>query len=138
MLPTIYQICKLIGTTRGYIHYTKNSISQVLQYQRKLKWPSKYHLFNSFLAVEETVFPIAKNFKTKIFQESVNAIFLLTFWFKKDLISHPRTVQNKNFSVISKYHISINFLAREKTVFFISENVKKKNFLVTSKHVFSC
>ena len=32
----------------------------------------------------------------------------------------------KNFSVISKYHLSISFWAQKKTVFLISENFKRK------------
>ena len=47
---------------------------------------------------------------------------------KKDRISHHRKVQNKNFSIISKYYLSINFLALKKTVFPIPEKIKTRTF----------
>ena len=40
-------------------------------------------------------------------KDLVNIIFHL--WLKRDRISHLRKVQNKDFSVISKYHLFINF-----------------------------
>ena len=61
-------------------------------------------------------------------KDQVNIIFPSTFWLKKDCISYQQKVQNKNFSVISKYHLSINFLAQNKTVFPIPEKFKKKLF----------
>ena len=59
-------------------------------------------------------------------------IFPLTFWLKKGNISHLQKVQNKNFSVISKLHLSINFLAQNKTVFLISEKFKTINTIFSS------
>ena len=79
-------------------HCAKNHIFQVLEYHGKLK-------------------------KTK----EISSFHQLFGW-KKDRISHHRKVQNKNFPVISKYHISVNFLAQEKTVFPISEKVKTRTF----------
>ena len=61
-------------------------------------------------------------------KDQVNIIFSSTFWLKKERISHQQKVQNKNFSVTSKYHLSINVLAQEKTVFPISEKVKTRTF----------
>ena len=48
----------------------------------------------------------------------------INFLPKKDRISHHRIVQNKNFSVTSKYHVSINFLTQKRTVFPITEKLK--------------
>ena len=43
----------------------------------------------------------------------------------------------KNLSVISKYHISINFLAQEYHIFYL-QKIRNKNFLVISKHDIPC
>ena len=52
---------------------------------------------------------------------------------KKDRVSHPRKFQNKNFSVISKYHIFINFLAQKYDIFHL-QKIQNNTFLVISKH----
>ena len=88
------------------------------------KRPSKFHLSINLLADKKAVFPITEKFKTRTFQESVNIILASTFWLKKDRISHHRKVQNMSFSVISKYHLSINFLAQKRAVFSIPEKFK--------------
>ena len=46
---------------------------------------------------------------------------------------HSRKDENKNFSVISKYHISINFLAQKYDIFHL-QKIQNKNFLVIIKH----
>ena len=75
---------------------------------------------------KKTYFPsLGISWKTQKDQE--NIIFPSTFWLK-DLISHQRKVQNKNFSVISKYHLSINFLVQKKTVFPTSKKFKTTTF----------
>ena len=58
----------------------------------------------------------------------VNIIFPSTFDSKKNGVSHLQKVQNKNFSVINKYHILVNFLTQKKTIFPISENFKTRTF----------
>ena len=92
------------------------------------KRPRKYHLSINFLAEKKTIFPITEMFKARTSQQLVNIVFPSTSWLKKDRISNHRKVQNKNFPVISKYHISVNFLAPEKTVFPISEKAKARPF----------
>ena len=57
--------------------------------------------------------------KTQRYQ--VNITFISTFWIKKDCISRHRKAQNKNFSVISKYLISI-------TAILITEKLKTRTF----------
>ena len=63
-----------------------------------------------------------------------NLTFTSTFWLKKDRISHNQKVQNKNFSVTSKYQLSINFLLQKKTVSPIPRKFLNKNFPVVSKY----
>ena len=46
-------------------------------------------------------------------QKDQTSSFHQLFGWKKDPISHCRKDQNKNFSVINKYHISIKFLAQK-------------------------
>ena len=73
---------------RGQIwHCTKNHILQVLEYHGKLK----------------------KTKQTSCFHQSLGS--------KKECISHLWKFQNKNFSVISKYHLSISFLAQKNPYF---------------------
>ena len=67
-------------------------------------------------------------------KDQVNIIFTSTFWLKKDPISHHWKVQNKNFtaaqnknvSVISKYHISINFLPQKRPYFPSAKSSKQE------------
>ena len=51
---------------------------------------------------------------------------------KRPYILSPK-VQNKNFSVISKYPFFINFLA-QKIPYFLSPKVQNKKFSVISKY----
>ena len=48
----------------------------------------------------------------------VNIIFQSNFWLK-NRISHLGKVQSKNFSVISKYHLSINFLVKKDRIYHL-------------------
>ena len=66
-------------------------------------------------------------------KDQVYIIFSSTFWLKEDRISHHRKVQSKNFSLISKYHLSINFLT-QKRPYFHSQKDQNKNFFVFSKY----
>ena len=61
-------------------------------------------------------------------KDQVNIIFPSTFWLKKRLYSHHWKVQNKNFSLTSKYHLSISFLTQKKTVFPTTEKFKTRTF----------
>ena len=61
-------------------------------------------------------------------KDQVNIIFLSTFWLKKDRISHSWKDQNKNFSVISKYHLCIIFFDSKKAVLLIPEKIKTELF----------
>ena len=81
---------------------------------------------------EKPCFP-SPGISWKAQKDQVNIIFPSTFWLKKGRISHHWKVQNKNFSVISKYHISINFLAQKYHIFHL-QKIQNKNFLVISKH----
>ena len=54
-----------------------------------------------------------------------------------NIISHHRKVQNKNFSVTSKYHLSINFLTQKRPYFPSSKSSKQglfSNQLIPSFH----
>ena len=72
--------------------------------------PSEYHLSINFLAQE------------------------------KDPISHLPKDHNKNFAVISKYHLSIIFffLAKKKDRISALRKRQKKNFSLISKHGIPC
>ena len=75
-------------------------------------------------------------------KEQVNITFSSNFYLKKDRFSpHCKSqnqnflvATNKNFSVISKYHISINFLPPKKDRISHHGKVQNKNFSVTSKY----
>ena len=45
-----------------------------------------------------------------------------------NIISHHRKVQNKDFSVTSKYHLSINFLTQKRPCFPSSKSSKQGLF----------
>ena len=101
---TIFQIktasftSNYIFVTSDKIHCTKNHISQVLEYQEK---PQKGH---------------------------VKITFLSTFWLKKRPYFPLPKSSKQNFSVISKYYISIYFLTQKKTLFFISVKFETRKF----------
>ena len=82
---------------------------------------------------EKPYFP-GPGISKKAQKDHVNIIFPLTFWLKKHRISFHRKVQNKNFSVTSKYHFSINFLTQKKDRISNHRKVQNKNFPVISKY----
>ena len=93
---------------------------------------SKYHLPNTFLAEKRLYSPSPKISKQELI--SVISKYYLFHQLpdsKKDHISHHQKVQKKNFSVISKYHLSINFWLKKYRIF---QKFQNKNFLVISKH----
>ena len=62
----------------------------------------------------------------KVQKHQVNVIYSSTFLARRrDRIFHHQKVENKNFPVISKYDLSINFLA-QKRPYFPSPNISKK------------
>ena len=101
------------------------------------KRSSKYHFYINFLRQKKTVSQISEKCKTRSFQQLVNIIFPSAFWVKKWRISDLGKVQNKNFPVISIYHLSINFLAH-KTLYFYLRKVQNKKFPEISKHGIVC
>ena len=84
-------------------HCTKNHISQVRRWNRKLKSTKQISSFHQI------------------------------FGTKRDRISHLRKIQNKTFSAISKYNPSMTFLAEKDTVFPIYGELKIRFFPVISK-----
>ena len=66
---------------------------------------SKYHLSSRFWLNKRPYLTSRKKFKTSTFEQSVNMIFLLTFWLKKDRIFHLQIFKKKSFFVISKHGI---------------------------------
>ena len=46
-------------------------------------------------------------------KRKVSVIFLLSFWLKKRPYLESLKSSNKNFSVINKYHIYMNFLSQK-------------------------
>ena len=66
-------------------------------------------------------------------KDQVNIIFPSKFWLKKDPISHLWKIQNKDLPVVSKYHLSINFLVQKRPYFHLRK-VQNKNFSVINKH----
>ena len=83
---------------------------------------------------EKPYFP-SPGISWKAKKDHVNIIFLPTFWMKKDRISHHRKVQNKNFSVISKYYLFHQLRDLKNDRIFGHRKVQNKNFLVISKHI---
>ena len=102
---------KVLKTRNCRLNCRKNLISKVLEYHGNLK------------------------------KNQVNITFTSTLWLKKDHIFHHRkapnknfsVAQNKNFSVISKYHLSFNFLPQHDRIFHHGKS-QNKNFSVTSKY----
>ena len=91
------------------------------------KRPCNYQLSINVLAEKRPYFPSPKSSNQEL-SSNQEIYFRQLFGLRKDHIYHFWNGQNKNFSVISKYHISVNFLAQEKIVFLISEKVKTRTF----------
>ena len=81
---------------------------------------------NMHLSLHEKPYSPSAGISWKAQKDHVNIIFTSTFWLKKDRIFHQRKVQNKTFPVVSKNHLSINFLAQKKAVFPISKMFKTR------------
>ena len=72
---------------------------------------------------------------SQVLKDQANIIFTSTFWLKKSIFHHQKVqsknflaAQNNNFSVISKYHLSINFLSQKKTYFPSPKSSKQERF----------
>ena len=74
---------------------------------------------STFWLKKRPYFPTPKSPKQELFNSQSILSFHQLFGSKKDRISHSQNDQNKNFSVISKYHISINFLAEKYHIFHL-------------------
>ena len=95
--------------------------------------PTKLKLF---LTLHEKPYFPGPGILWKAPKDQTDIIFTSVFCLKKDRISHHRKVQNKDFSVNSKNHLSINFLSKKKTVFSISKKFKGRNFQQSVNIVF--
>ena len=93
--------------------------------------------------VKKAVFPITERLKTRTFQYPKNKNFSVASKYhisinllhQKDRIFHPRKVQNKNISVISKYYLSTICLKKNRISH--SKKVQNNNFSVINKyHIF--
>ena len=76
----------------------------------------------------KTIFPRFWNIMESSKRPCTYRLSISTLAEKKKRISHHRKVQNKNFSVTSKYHLSINVLAQKNTIFVIPEKIKTRTF----------
>ena len=90
----------------------------------------------SHLSLHEKPYFPSPGISCKAKKYQVNTIFPSTFWLKKDRISHHRKVRNKNFSVTTKYHLSINVLT-QKRPYFPSPKCSKQELSVTGKYYLS-
>ena len=64
-------------------------------------------------------------------KDQVNIIFLSSLCSKKDRIFYLQKVQNENFSVISKYHLSINFLPKKRPYFSPPKSSKQYHLSIS-------
>ena len=101
----------------------------------------KNHLFKSYMAISrltvalhEKPYFLSSGISWKAKKDQVNIIFPSTSWLKKDRTSHHRKVQNKNFSVISKYHLFHRLLGSKRDRISHHRKVHNKNISVISKY----
>ena len=85
-------------------------------------------IFPSTFWKKKTIFPITKKIQNKNFLVISKYHLSSIFCLKKDGILQVGKVQNINISAISKYHLSIYLLSKKKTVFRISEKFKIRTF----------
>ena len=91
-----------------------------------------FHFYRLLFALHEKPYFPGSGISWKAQKDQVNIIFASAFWLKKDRISYHRKVenknfsaaQNKNFSVISKYYLSINFLPQKRLYFTFPKSSK--------------
>ena len=79
------------------------------------KSPTKGHLSINFLAQKRPYLPSPKLSKQELSSNRQISFFHKPFVLKKGRISHLRKIQIKNFTVISKYQLFINFLAQKRS-----------------------
>ena len=89
---------------------------------------SLYFFQSSIYSLHEKPYFPSPGISWKAQKDQVNIIFPSTFWFKKYPISHLQKVQSENFSVISNYHFSINFLAQKRPHFPSPDSSKQDLF----------
>ena len=82
---------------------------------------------STFWLKKRSYFPSPKSSKQELGNQYISS-FRQLLDSKKDRISHHRKVQNKNFSIISKYHLSHQVLNSKKTIFPITEKFKTRTF----------
>ena len=85
--------------------------------------PTKLKLF---LTLHEKPYFPGPGILWKAPKDQADIIFTSVFCLKKDRISHHRKVQNKDFSVNSKNHLSINFLSKKKPYFLFPKSSKEE------------
>ena len=93
----------------------------------------EHHLCCLITLREKPYFP-CPGISWKAQKDQVSIIFPSTFWLKKRPYFPSPKSSNKNFSVISKYHLSINFLAQKKGRISHSRKDQNNNFSVISKY----
>ena len=87
--------------------------------------PTKLKLF---LTLHEKPYFPGPGISWKAPKDQADIIFTSAFCLKKDRISNHRKVQNKDFSVNSKNHLSINFLSQKRPYFPFPKSSKEELF----------
>ena len=94
-----------------------------------LKWFRQFlRTYNILVTLHEKPYFPGSGISWKAKKDQANITFTSTFWLKKRPYSHHRKAQNKNFSVISKYHLSSNFFSQKTATFSITEKLKTRTF----------
>ena len=105
----------------------KNCISHHQKFEYKTFPVISNTIFPSTILLKtRTAFPISKKLKTRTFTNQWILSFHQLFGSEKDRIPLLWDFQNKNVSVISKNHLSINFWPNKTPCFFISKRFKLK------------
>ena len=118
----------------------KNKKTWLLPYIARSAWlwhcdrQSHCYSINSLLCSKgKELSWIISRISWKAQKHQVNIIFPSNFWLKKDCNSHLWKVQSKNFSVIGKYHLSMDFLAQKREYFLSTSWLRKRPYLLSPK-----
>ena len=103
-----------------------------------LKWFRQFlRTYNILVTLHEKPYFPGSGISWKAQKDQTNITFTSPFWLKKRSYSNKRKAQNKNFlvaenmnfSVISKYHLFINFLSQKRLHFPSWKSSKQELFI---------
>ena len=128
MLGTQFWSCTFRTKYRAFFLRRQNNLSARTDHMNELTTSSMQWIFWIKLTLHEKPYFPSPRILWKAQKDQINIIFPSTLRMKNDCVSHNWKVQNKNFSVISIYHLSSTFWLKQISYFPSRKSSKHKLF----------